>query len=70
MKGLRKFFGEALAAVMFTLAIAEGMQIIWQISVYLREPLDKIFIAGGAICYLLYRFTRDEEGHILPWGGG
>jgi hypothetical protein len=65
---MRKYAGEAILAIAVTLALAEGMQILWRLSVLFHDPLDKIFIAAGSICYLFYRLSEYRTG-ATPWGG-
>ncbi len=45
----------------FILGVAEGMQILWWLSVRLHEPLDKIFVAASGICYMFFRFWPVEK---------
>jgi hypothetical protein len=53
-----KLIAEVLVGTFVVLAVAEAMQLISWLSVLLREPVDKTFIAGGAICYVVYRTAR------------
>jgi len=60
---MKNFFFELVVAVLVVLALAEAMQGAWWLSVWLHEPLDKIFVAAAAICYVLVRVLvlKDKE---------
>ena len=53
-----KLIAEALVGTLVIFVVAEAMQLISWVSAWLREPLDKTFIAGGAICYVVFRTAR------------
>jgi hypothetical protein len=51
---MRRFFAEAMIAVLAILAGAEVMQMLVWLSVQFHEPLDKMFIAASCICYTVF----------------
>jgi len=52
---MSRFFAEALIGVLAILAAAEVMQMLVWLSVQFHEPLDRMFIAAGCICYTVFR---------------